>query len=81
MFFSFYILQGTGGKPGSPGEVGLQGLPVSLNVEIKKCIQYMNLHNDCEEDQKHLPGSNKVQIQYANVQWFEVSKVFLCFFF
>ncbi len=41
----------------------------------------MNLHNDCEEDQKHLPGSNKVQIQYANVQWFEVSKVFLCFLF
>lgn len=45
------LLQGTTGKAGSPGEVGLQGLPVSLNVEKMKCIKYMhNCYNDCEED-------------------------------
>ncbi len=35
----------------------------------------MNFHNVCE-GQKHLAGNNKVQIQHANVQWFEVSKFF-----
>ncbi len=71
----FYLLQGAAGKSGSPGEVGLQGLLVSLNVEIKKCSHYMNFHNVCE-GQKHLAGNNKVQIQHANVQWLEVSKFF-----
>uniref|UniRef100_A0A671SBV6 Collagen, type IX, alpha 1b n=1 Tax=Sinocyclocheilus anshuiensis TaxID=1608454 RepID=A0A671SBV6_9TELE len=49
--------KGATGKPGTLGEVGLQGLPVSLTVEKKKCIRYMNFHNDCEESNQGDPGN------------------------
>lgn len=62
MAFFKNLLQGAAGKPGSPGEVGLQGLPVSLTVVKKKSIRYMNCHDDCEEGQKCLPENKKVQI-------------------